>query len=106
MFVPRSVVVEDPLTSVSVKALHVYVHVNAQQRVYNSCNMLKLVHTSQTIMRSKLIFTDVNNLKDVRLTYGDSGLLKMLNYCVLPQFVSDVHTYIQWRCNEYTLSSL
>ena len=33
MFVQCSVVVEDPLTSVSVKALHVYVHVNAQQHV-------------------------------------------------------------------------
>ena len=47
--------------------------------------MLKFVHTSQTIMRSQLIFrhfADVNNLEDVRLTYGDSGLLKMLNSIV------------------------
>ena len=47
--------------------------------------MLKFVHTSQTIMRSQLIlrhFADVNNFKDVRLAYGDSGLLKMLNSIV------------------------
>ena len=53
--------------------------------------MLKFVHTSQTIMHSQLLFrhfADVNNLNDVRLTYGHSGLLKMLNSIVYYHTIS------------------